>query len=187
MDALTKLAARHNIGLVIIRHLAKAANGRAIHRGMGSIDFSAAARIEFMVGHRADNPNDRAIVTVKNNLGEYAPALGFSIEGKGLKAKVQWTGESDMRLADLTAPEAASKGTKTKIAQCEGYLLARLAKGPVKRADLVAENLYDPKTLQRASAQIGVVRSGSKRESNVEWALPVEKFARGQTPNMEVG
>ena len=185
MDALMKLAKRQNIGVVIIRHLAKAASGRAIHRGMGSIDFSAAVRIEFMVGHRADNPNDRAIITVKNNLGKYAPALSFSIDGEDLKARLKWNGESDMRLADLTAPEAASKSAKTKVAQCEGYLLARLAKGPVKLADLVKENLYDLRTLQRAAERIGVTRTGSKRERNIEWALQVKTFARGQTPNTE--
>jgi hypothetical protein len=185
MDALMRLAARHNVAIVIIRHLAKAASGRAIHRGMGSIDFSAAVRIELMVGHRADNSNDRAIITVKNNLGEYAPALGFTIEGSGLNAKLKWTGETDMKLADLTAPESTGKEAKTKTAQCIGYLRAKLSNGPVKQSNLVAEGDYDVQTLQRAAKRIGVTRTGSKRESDVTWELPEKKFGRKHAPETE--
>jgi len=177
MDALTRLAVRHNIAVVIIRHLSKASSGRAIHRGMGSIDFSAAVRVEFLVGCRADAPNDRAIITVKNNLGEYPPALGFSIEGDGLKAKLRWTGESTLKLADLTAPEAVSKEAKTKVAQCEGYLRALLMRGPVKASDVVAEGVYDLRTVQRAAERLGVTRKGSKQKSETAMVLP--KFARG--------
>ncbi len=177
MDALMRLATRHNIAVIIIRHLSKSSSGRAIHRGMGSIDFSAAVRIELMVGHRADNPNDRAIITVKNNLGQYAQALGFLIEGDGLKAKLRWTGKTDMKLADLTAPEAVEKQAKTKVAQCEGYLSARLMQGPVKVADIVAEGVYDNQTVQRAARRLGVARHGSKQKSDVVMTLP--KFARG--------
>ena len=180
MDALMRLAARHNIAVAIVRHLSKAPSGRAIHRGMGSIDFSAAVRIEFMVGNRADNPNDRALITVKNNLGQYAPALGFSIEGDGLKAKLRWTGETSMKLADLTAPEAVDKQAKTKVSRCEGYLSALLASGPVKVSEVIAGGVYDARTVQRAAERLGVVREGSKQKSDVVMTLP--KFARRHAP-----
>jgi hypothetical protein len=181
MDALMRLAVRHNIAVAIVRHLSKAAGGRAIHRGMGSIDFSAAVRIEFMVGNRVTNPNDRALITVKNNLGQYAPALGFLIEGDEGKGKLRWTGETDMKLADLTAPEAVDKQAKTKVAQCEGYLRALLMRGPLKTADVVDEGVYDARTINRAAERIGVIRTGSKKESGVVMSLP--KFARGYASN----
>jgi hypothetical protein len=152
---------------------------------MGSIDFSAAVRIEFMVGNRADNPNDRAVITVKNNLGQYAPALGFAIEGDGLKAKLRWTGETNMRLADLTAPETVDKQAKTKISQCEGYLKALLEQGPVKVADVAGKGVYDAQTVRRAGGRLGVKYEGSKQKKETVMVLP--KFAAGNSKSMEEG
>jgi len=185
MDALMRLAVKHNTAIAIVRHLSKAPSGRAIHRGMGSIDFSAAVRIEFMVGNRADNPNDRAVITVKNNLGQYAPALGFAIEGDGLKAKLRWTGETNMKLADLTAPETVDKQAKTKISQCEGYLKALLEQGPVRVADVAGKGVYDAQTVRRAGGRLGVKYEGSKQKSKTVMVLP--KFAAGNSKSVEEG
>jgi putative DNA primase/helicase len=179
MDALTRLAAKYNIAIVLIRHLAKSSGGRAIHKGLGSIDFTGAVRIELMVGNRADNPNDRAIITVKNNLGIFAPALRFAIEGTSMNARLVWKGESALTLGDLLAPETA-KRTQSEISKAAEFLRGQLKAGPRLQRDIATDE-FSARTLQRAADRIGVsktrkVISGAGAQGPWEWALP--KFLR---------
>ncbi len=44
LDGLGQLARKHNCCVLLVRHLSKNSGGRAIHRGLGSIDIAGAAR-----------------------------------------------------------------------------------------------------------------------------------------------
>ena len=57
LAALVLLAEQYNCAVVCVRHLSKASQSRAIYRGLGSIDFAAAARSVLMVG---EEPQDEA-------------------------------------------------------------------------------------------------------------------------------
>jgi hypothetical protein len=46
---------------------------------------------EQSIGASAHDPNQRAMVQVKSNLGQFGPALGYAIEAEG---KFKWTGAS---------------------------------------------------------------------------------------------
>ena len=50
LAALVLLAEQYNCAIVCVRHLSKAPYSRAIYRGLGSIDFTAAARSVLLVG-----------------------------------------------------------------------------------------------------------------------------------------
>jgi DNA repair protein RadA/Sms len=56
LDGLALLAERHRCCILLIRHLSKRGAGRAIHRGLGSIELSGAARTEFIAGSSPDAP-----------------------------------------------------------------------------------------------------------------------------------
>jgi hypothetical protein len=80
---LVTLAERYNCAMLLIRHLGKAQTDRAIYRGLGSIDFVAAARSVLMIGQEPDVPAKRAIIQTKNSLATVGPAIGYEIrEGK---------------------------------------------------------------------------------------------------------
>jgi hypothetical protein len=180
MDALMKLATKYNVAVVLIRHLAKSSGGRAIHKGLGSIDFTGAVRIEMMIGNRADAPNDRAILTVKNNLGRHAPGLRFAIEGDGMDARLVWKGETSLSLGDLIAPESA-KGN-TGISRAIEFLNEQLKDGPRQFSELLATSEFGERMLERAAKLSGIVRTREKARGPVTWSLPrhSEKEAKGE-------
>jgi hypothetical protein len=89
LDGLAKLAEKHHCAVLLLRHLSKQTGGKAIHRGLGSIDLTGAVRSEMLAGALPDDPEARAIVHIKNNVGRIGPAIGYSIDGEG---HFTWTG-----------------------------------------------------------------------------------------------
>lgn len=178
MDNVVRLAKKYNIGVVIIRHLSKASGGRAIHRGIGSIDFSACVRIEFIIGTCADEPNNRHMLTVQNKIGKPAPGLRFAIEDVKEKhadnAKLVWKGESKCTLGDLTAPEKTTQA-QTGVTRAREFLKKQLAAGPRTLEYLLAAGDHELRMLQRAANRIGVHRDKPGPGKVVKWSLPGQK------------
>ena len=52
LDGLARLAEEHGCCVLLLRHLTKAQVGRAIHRGLGSMDFTGAVRCEMLADVR---------------------------------------------------------------------------------------------------------------------------------------
>src|SRR5690606_40280420 len=98
LTPLITLAAEREVTVLAIRHLAKAGRGRAITRGLGSIDFSAAARSVLRIGEDPSSPGSRVLVHVKNSVGPVGSSLEFEIED-GLV----WLGRSELSSRDLDA------------------------------------------------------------------------------------
>ena len=101
LSRLAQIAERHRCAILIIRHLAKGSTGKAIYRGLGSIDFTAACRSVLLAGHDPDNPNSRALVQIKTNLGPAADPIGYSIE----HGQFRWTGATALTAYHILAPE----------------------------------------------------------------------------------
>ena len=93
MDGLVRLAEEHDCAILLLRHLSKQNGGKAIHRGLGSIDLTGAVRSEMLAGSSPDNPSARALCHIKTNLSENGPTLGYAIDGEGCFA---WTGRSEI-------------------------------------------------------------------------------------------
>jgi hypothetical protein len=93
MDGLAKLAEKRGCAILLLRHLSKQSGGKAIFRGLGSIDLTGAVRSEMLAGSLPDDPQARAFVHIKNNVGAYGHTLGYSIDGKGF---FTWTGRSEI-------------------------------------------------------------------------------------------
>ena len=155
LDGLARLAEEYRCCVLLLRHLSKAQTGRAIHRGLGSIDLTGAVRTEMLAGCSPDDPQQRALVQIKNNLGAYAATLGYVIDETG---NFLWTGESLLTQSDILAPESTEQaGAKEEAA---GWLRTYLADGPrtsdeVKRA--AGANGFSWRTLQRAKEEAGAI------------------------------
>jgi len=67
MARLAKIAEKYNLGIIVIRHLTKANNQKAIYRGGGSIDFAGSARSILLSGIKEDT-GERALIHTKSNL-----------------------------------------------------------------------------------------------------------------------
>jgi hypothetical protein len=170
LDALSRLAKKHGCCILLIRHLNKASAGRALYRGSGGIDLSAAARSELLAGHAANDKKQFALVHLKSNLGPYGASLGYAIGDKGLS----WTGESDLTADDLLAPES-HRPQGEAMAEAKDFLLTTLSQGPRLVNQLkteAAEAGISFMTLKRAKKQLKIGSKKIGQSGPSEWSLP---------------
>jgi hypothetical protein len=156
MDGLIGLAEDNGACVLVVRHLNKASGGRAITRGLGSIDLTAAVRTELIAGSLAGDRNSRALVQIKNNVGPFGDSLSYEIVGNGTDAKLEWLGKSDLTANDLLASDADGH---TAISEASDYLRDQLAGGQRLQTELVRYSQFNERTLQRAANKLGVIKS----------------------------
>ena len=176
MDGFSRLAEEFDCCILLVRHLSKAQTGKAIHRGLGSIDLSGAVRTELLVGCSPDEPAQRALVQVKSNLGQFGPSLGYVIEADGT---FRWTGESQLTASTILAPELNGEEPGAR-ADAKEFLLSVLAQGPRPAKDVMAEAGQEgisERTLKRAKKELNVRSDKPQMNGGWEWSLPEE----GQT------
>jgi hypothetical protein len=168
MEGLSRVAESSRCAIVIVRHLKKASTDKALHRGLGSIDFAAAARSVLLVGHQASNPQRHAVVHLKSNLSALMPAVGFEFRDDTL----QWTGMSTLGAADLMAADTVNPRI---LDGAQVFLEGVLAKGPVpakevyQRAD---DEGISKSTLLRAKDALGIAADKTSMKGNWTWSLP---------------
>jgi hypothetical protein len=180
MTKLSQLAERFGCAALLIRHLRKSEAAKAIHRGLGSIDFSAAVRSVLVVGER---DGVRILAHAKSNLAPKGPSLQYEI---GPKGTFSWKGASSLTADDLIASQAASPPSKRDKAK--EFILDALANGPVP-ARMIEEQAnaegISESTRKLAKKALGIesVHLGEKGKSGGgewHWRLPEEsKEARG--------
>ncbi|MGI6035704.1 MAG: AAA family ATPase [Limnochordia bacterium] len=170
LAALARLAERHGCAVVLVRHLRKTSGDRAIYRGLGSIDFTGAARSVLRVGQDPADEQKRVIVQVKTNLGPVAKGLAFTID----TGQFRWLGVSNVTAEQMDAPDDPEE--KTALEEAVDFLEGELRDGPrvgkevqreAKRADISS------RTLRRAREQLGI-RPYKERGKGGRWmwALP---------------
>lgn len=155
MAALAALAEKYETALLCVRHLSKAPSGRAIYRGMGSIDFSAAARSILLAGQDPEDPEKRGIIHLKSSLAMAGPAIGFEITPEGFF----WTGLSTLTVGGLFKGDIQAEEDRSTVEEAEGFLLEVLAAGPIAAKELVREAKecgISKRTLDRAKKKLGV-------------------------------
>lgn len=169
MDDLSRLAKEHKCCILLLRHLSKAPTGRAIYRGLGSIDFTGAARTELLAGCSSADPTQYALVHTKSNLGQKGDSLGYAIGAKGFC----WTGESTLTAMDLLSPES-SREVGEAVTEAKQFLLSALAHG----ARIVSEVIADAQqagiskvTLKRAKKELKVFSSKNGLSGGWKWSL----------------
>jgi hypothetical protein len=102
---LAELSEKSGCAIISISHLTKSDTGRAVHRGLGSIAFTAFSRAVWQVSDDPNNPkNGKRLLTVcKINICAEPPGLVFSIDNGG---NLSFEGETD-----LSADECLQQGS----------------------------------------------------------------------------
>ena len=77
---LADVAERTGCAVILIGHLNKAAGGQSAYRGLGSIDFRAAARSVLLIGRVKREPNVRVIVHDKSSLAPEGKPIAFCLD-----------------------------------------------------------------------------------------------------------
>lgn len=75
---LAAMARRHGLAVLCITHLSKS-NGKAIYRSIGSIAFTAAARLAFGIVKCSQDPHRRLLVPTKANIVPDASGFGYQV------------------------------------------------------------------------------------------------------------
>ena len=77
---LADVAERTGCAVILIGHLNKAAGGQSAYRGLGSIDFRAAARSVLLIGRVKLEPNVRVVIHDKSSLAPEGKPVAFCLD-----------------------------------------------------------------------------------------------------------
>lgn len=161
MKHISELAEKYKCAIILIGHMNKCSVGKSAYRGLGSIDFQAAARSVLIVGRIKDEPEIRVVCQTKSSLAPEAKAVAFRLsEENGF----EWVGEYDVTADDLLSGTA--KGTKKQAAM--DFLESLLSGGQMSQTEimeLAERKSIAEKTLRNAKEALGIK---SKRENN-QW------------------
>ena len=168
---LEKVAERTQSTILLVGHVTKG-NGKAQHRGLGSIDIINSVPCVMYLGRAEGLDRDvRAVAQGKNNLSEIATTQLFKLN----KASgFQWIGESDVTPDDILGFNAKkSKEAMSKVDEAADFLLEILSDADSMSAndvmELANEEGISKRTLMRAKDSAGVV---SKRiDGRWVWSL----------------
>lgn len=127
LSGIMHLAEEFNTAVIFIRHLNKASGGKALYRGMGSIDFNAAARSVLLVGRDPEDKHKRVVIQTKSSLSEEAPSIGFTLDEHGFT----WTGVSNLTADDVLSQNKGDDNGKSAVEEAKDFLEDILQDGPV--------------------------------------------------------
>lgn len=152
LKRLGALADEYNCAFLLIGHMNKNGGVKSSYRGLGSIDFQAAARSVLIVGKVDDNNEKRAVAHDKSSLAPEGKTIGFELgESNGFT----WLGYLDITVKELLS--CVSK--ETKIQMAEKLLEDMLKDGQVEyqvilnKANSIGIKL---RTLEQAKKNLGV-------------------------------
>ncbi len=173
LTGILRLAEEFDCAVVIIRHLNKQSTGKASYRGMGSIDFTAAARTVLLIGKDPGNEQRRVIVPTKCNISFEGVTVAFELDKeKGFS----WLGKAELTAEELLYPEPKDGGQdreQNRFDEAIEFLQDILAKGKRLIKEVKSEaKAADIKeiTLRRAKENIGV--KTFKKGEDWFWTLP---------------
>lgn len=138
---LADVAERTGCAVVLIGHLNKASGGQSAYRGLGSIDFRAAARSVLLIGRVKREPNVRVVIHDKSSLAPEGKPVAFCLDPE---TGFEWIGEYDITADELLS--GAGGNTATKTEQAERLILDILADGK----ELASEDI------EKAAAEAGI-------------------------------
>ncbi len=151
MSQLARLAEQFDVAILAVRHLTKGGQLKAIYRGLGSIDFTAACRSVLLAGCDAENPQNRALVHIKSNLAPVGPSIGYELREGGF----YWTGESTLTAAQILAADDGAAASE--LDEAIAFLKDELANGSVRAKDIyqaAQDTGIAKRTLERAKVKL---------------------------------
>ena len=166
MKRVSVLAEKYHCAIVLIGHMNKNSAGKSSYRGLGSIDFQAAARSVLIVGRVKNEPEIRVVCHVKSSLAPEGKSIAFRLDKEN---GFEWIGEYDISADDLLSGN--NRGQKIK--EAKEFLVEILANGVVEQNVIFKEaesRGIKGKTLWNAKKALGV--QSKKTGDHWSWILP---------------
>lgn len=152
MKRVSVLAEKHHCSIILIGHMNKNSTGKSSYRGLGSIDFQAAARSVLIVGRIKDDPEIRVVCHAKSSLAPEGKSIAFRLDKM---TGFEWIGEYDITADDLLSGD--SRGQKGK--QAKDFLMEILEEGAVSQKKISEEaekRGIKKKTLWNAKKELNI-------------------------------
>lgn len=166
LKRVASMAERTGCAVILIGHMNKVQGLKASYRGLGSIDFRAAARSVLLVGRLKEAPNIRVMAQDKNSLAPEGASIAFELDAE---RGFQWKGYCDSTVDDVLSGIGKVQ-TKTMLMEDE---LKRMLSGSVAAEEVLkhAESLgVSERTLMIAKKNLGIV--SEKQGGQWYWRLP---------------
>ena len=166
MKRIAVLAEKYHCAIILIGHMNKNSNGKSSYRGLGSIDFQAAARSVLIVGRIKDEPEIRVVCHVKSSLAPEGKSIAFRLDKD---TGFEWIGEYDISADDLLSGENRGQ----KICSAKEFLKEVLASGSVAQTKVAEEaesRGIKKKTLWNAKKELEI--ESVKIGNQWFWMLP---------------
>lgn len=149
---LCAMADRTGCAIILIGHMNKAQGLKSSYRGLGSIDFRAAARSVLLVGRLKSDPTVRVVAHDKSSLAPEGKSIAFSLDAEN---GFQWIGYCDISVNDVLSG-TGSVQTKTALMEEE---LRRMLTEPVPAEEVfkrAAELGISERTVNIAKKNVGI-------------------------------
>ena len=167
LKRLGSVAEQMGCAVILIRHLNKMQRQKSGHRGMGSVDFQAAARSVLLVGRTKEDPQLRIVVPDKSSLAPEGESIAFALDPE---QGFQWKGYCAYNAEELLG--GSTKQVQTKTMQAEETLRNLLDK-PAPAEEILRRITaagISERTLMTAKKNLGVL--SEKRGGQWFWRLP---------------
>ena len=128
------MAEKYQCAILGIRHLNKAQKGSALHRGLGSVDFTAFARSQLLIGRH----NNQTVLThVKSSLTQHGSSLAFEVKD----GRLLWLGPSEATPDEVafSQPLQDQEDGSSKLDEVVSFLNLLPDESPRKANDVKAE------------------------------------------------
>lgn len=175
---LRDLAEEWSVALVLVSHLNKG-SGKSVYRVMGSLAFTAAARVAYVVSKSRNDPDRRLFLPTKSNLGGDQQGLSYSLDptevptddGPVETCRVRWHDEPVTISADEALSDHYGDTGPDDRGRLREWTQETLGDGRrVPSADLVRE----------ASAEVGKSERWVRRElSTLGFKASPDGFGEG--------
>ena len=166
MKRVAVLAEKYHCAIILIGHMNKNSNGKSSYRGLGSIDFQAAARSVLIVGRIKDEPEIRVVCHVKSSLAPEGKSIAFRLDKD---TGFEWIGEYDISADDLLSGDNRGQ----KIHAAKEFLKEILVSGSVAQTKVAEEaesRGIKKKTLWNAKKELEI--DSVKIGNQWFWMLP---------------
>ena len=109
---LSRIAEKYKCAMILVGHLNKAQGTKSQYRGLGSIDFQAAARSVLIVGRVKEKPEVRVMAHEKSSLAPEGEPVAFELSADN---GFRWLGHYDISIDDLLS--GVSREKKSDLAE----------------------------------------------------------------------
>jgi len=158
---LAQMADTHDVGVLVVMHLTKNSQTRALYRTGGSIAFVGAARVQLLVGTDPEDATRRVLAPGKNNLAPPPAALAYRLleDAPGDPPRLVWDPDPVVAGLDADTLLAGAADDPGERQDADALLRELLADGERPSTELqqaARAHGVSERTLERARRRLGV-------------------------------